>query len=65
MMKSTSAWDRLPATRQMAAKNPMNGNPLKTRADLCEAIKGFYAPLKPYFSEGNGRLRLGVSATPL
>ena len=63
MMKSTSAWDRLPVTRQMAAKNPMNGNPLKTRADLCEAIKGFYAPLKPYFSEGNGRLRLGVSAT--
>nr|WP_321455557.1 DUF2264 domain-containing protein [uncultured Cohaesibacter sp.] len=63
MLKNASAWDRLSVTRQMAAKNPMHGNPLKTRADLCKAVEGFYEPLKPYFSEGNGRLRLAVSAT--
>ncbi|WP_316863127.1 DUF2264 domain-containing protein [uncultured Cohaesibacter sp.] len=63
MMKQMSAWDRLPVTREMVKRNPMFGNPLRTRDDLARAVLGFYEPLKPYFSDGGGRLRLAVSAT--
>jgi hypothetical protein len=55
-----SAWERDLAVRRLAECNPLHGNPLATRADLARAVLAFYEPLKPWYSEGNARLRLGV-----
>ncbi|AJY47867.1 hypothetical protein TM49_02250 [Martelella endophytica] len=44
----------------MTACNPMAGNPLKTKADLQDAVTSFYAPLAPWFSEGGAALRLSA-----
>lgn len=44
-------------------QNPLFGNKLSSRDDLKQAVLDFYQPLKPWFSEGNTRLLLGVGAT--
>ncbi|TCT31737.1 DUF2264 domain-containing protein [Martelella mediterranea] len=59
---SFSLWDRQPLVRQMAECNPMSGNPLKSRADLQDAVMALFRPLQPWYSEGSARLRLSVSA---
>ncbi|MAM12746.1 MAG: hypothetical protein CML23_20315 [Rhizobiaceae bacterium] len=60
--QSFSQWDRQPLVRRMADCNPMAGNPLKTKADLQAAVIGFYAPLVPWYSPGNARLRLSAGS---
>ena len=42
---------------------PIARNPLKTREDVQEAVRQLTDPIKPYYSEGMGRLRLGVTST--
>ncbi|MBN2469950.1 MAG: DUF2264 domain-containing protein [Anaerolineae bacterium] len=42
--------------------NPLADNPLRTRADLQQAVRDLFQPLKPHFSPGAARLRLGASA---
>ena len=42
---------------------PIVGNPLKTRADVQEAVRQICEPLKPYYSEGNARVCLGATCT--
>lgn len=44
-----------------AKANPLFGNPLKTRADLANAVNGLFEPLLPYFSEGGARVRLSAA----
>ncbi|WP_165222773.1 DUF2264 domain-containing protein [Affinirhizobium pseudoryzae] len=44
-----------------ARANPLNGNPLKTRADLQKALLDLFRPLLPYFSEGGARVRLSAA----
>jgi hypothetical protein len=39
--------------------NPLEGNPLRTRADLQEAVRALCAPLAPRTSPGGARVRLG------
>ncbi|GAA3599475.1 DUF2264 domain-containing protein [Nonomuraea rosea] len=39
--------------------NPLAGNPLRTRADLQEAVRDLCTPLAPAFSPGGARVRLG------
>ena len=41
--------------------NPLAGNPLLTRADMQTAVRALFAPLKPHFSGGAARVRLGFS----
>lgn len=41
--------------------NPFAGNPLRSRSDLQEAVRALFAPLKPYFSPGAARVRLGAT----
>ncbi len=59
-MPAIPIWDQDPATRQFAALNPMNGNPLESRADLAAAVAGLIAPVMPWMSPGHARIRLGV-----
>lgn len=42
--------------------NPLAGNDLRTRADLQDAVRSLFAPLKPHFSPGRARIRLGYTA---
>jgi len=42
--------------------NPLAGNPLRTRADLQQAVRDLVAPLVPHFSPGGARVRLGSFA---
>lgn len=44
-----------------ARANPLNGNPLTTRADLGKAVMDLFNPLLPYFSEGGARVRLSAT----
>jgi hypothetical protein len=41
--------------------NPFAGNELRSRADLQAAVRGLFAPLRPYFSPGAARVRLGAT----
>lgn len=40
---------------------PLAENPLRTRADLQDAARALFAPLKPRFSPGAARVRLGFT----
>lgn len=42
--------------------NPLYGNPLKSRADVEQALLDLFNPLRPYFSEGGARVRLSGTA---
>ncbi|MEO1989698.1 MAG: DUF2264 domain-containing protein [Martelella sp.] len=42
--------------------NPLNGNPLKTRGDVEQALHALFNPLLPFFSEGRARVRLSGNA---
>lgn len=42
---------------------PIVLNPLKTRADVQEAVRQICEPLKPHYSDGKARLRLGTFTT--
>lgn len=42
---------------------PIARNPLKTREDVQEAVRQLCEPLKPHYSEGKARLRLGATCT--
>ncbi|MCO5732331.1 DUF2264 domain-containing protein [Rhizobium sp. SSA_523] len=44
-----------------ARANALNGNPLKSRADLQKALLDLFDPLLPYFSEGGARVRLSAA----
>jgi hypothetical protein len=59
-MSKKSAWEQDMTVRRLAECNPMNGNPLKTRADVQRAASALVAPVLPWFSQGNARVRLGV-----
>lgn len=39
--------------------NPLVDNPLRTRADIQEAVRALFAPLKPCFSHGHARVTIG------
>ena len=41
--------------------NPFAGNPLRSRADLQEAVRALVAPLRGRFSPGAARVRLGAT----
>jgi hypothetical protein len=41
--------------------NPLAGNPLKSRADVEQALRDLFTPLLPYFSEGGARVRLSAT----
>lgn len=41
--------------------NPFADNPLRTRADLQAAVRALFAPLRPRFSPGAARVRLGAT----
>ena len=44
-------------TYDPASANPLAGNPLKTRADMCRALScDLFDPLLPFFSAGNARV---------
>jgi hypothetical protein len=45
-----------------ARANPLSGNPLRTRADLQQAVRDLVTPLLPHFSPGCARVRLGSFA---
>lgn len=45
-------------TYDPATANPLQGNPLKTRADVEKGLRDLFQPLLPYFSEGRARVRL-------
>ncbi|SMD01375.1 DUF2264 domain-containing protein [Rhizobium sp. RU36D] len=55
-----SAWAQEPAVRQFLDCNPLHQNPLASREDLKQAVLDLYEPLRPWFSEGSARLRLGI-----
>ncbi len=40
----------------------MAGNDLRTRADLQDAVRSLFAPLRPHFSPGRARIWLGYTA---
>lgn len=42
--------------------NPLAGNPLKTRANVQQAVRDLFAPLLRYFSDGGARVRLSEAA---
>ncbi|WP_339278672.1 DUF2264 domain-containing protein [Paenibacillus sp. FSL W8-1187] len=42
-------------------RHPAADNPLRTRAELQEAVRQLIAPLRPHYSEGGARLRLGAT----
>ena len=42
--------------------NPLANNDLRTRADLQQAVRDLFAPLKPHFSPGAARVRVGFTA---
>ncbi len=44
-----------------ARANPLNGNPLRSRADLQKALLDLFTPLLPYFSKGGARVRLAAT----
>jgi hypothetical protein len=46
---------------EAAMTNPLSENPLRDRADLQRAVCALFAPLKPHFSSGAARVRLGFS----
>jgi hypothetical protein len=39
--------------------NPLSANPLKTRPDFQKAVVDLWQPLKPYYSPGRARVKLG------
>ncbi|OAB76606.1 hypothetical protein PNBC_04180 [Paenibacillus crassostreae] len=41
--------------------NSISDNPLRTKADLQDALRQIVDPLQPYYSEGRARLSLGVT----
>jgi hypothetical protein len=41
--------------------NPFADNPLRSRADLQAAVRALFAPLRPRFSPGAARVRLGAT----
>ncbi|WP_299092406.1 DUF2264 domain-containing protein [uncultured Metabacillus sp.] len=43
----------------LASHRPITMNPIKTREDLSELLKQICNPLKPYYSKGFARLKLG------
>lgn len=42
-----------------AMETPLARNPLKTRLQLQQAVRELFAPLRPHFSEGRARIKLG------
>src|SRR5207237_9699803 len=42
--------------------NPLADNELRTRSDVQAAVRALAAPLKPYFSPGGARVRIGSTA---
>lgn len=42
--------------------NPLAVNKLRTRDDLQAAVRALFVPLRPYFSPGAARVRLGVTS---
>lgn len=42
--------------------NPIQGNPLSSRADFARSVVDLWRPLKPFFSEGRARVSLGLPA---
>ena len=42
--------------------NPIEGNPLQTRADFARSVVDLWRPVKPYFSKGCARVDLGRPA---
>lgn len=59
-MAHAAAWDADAATQRLVRCNPLHGNPLRTRADLQQAVRDLVAPLLPWLSEGKARVRLGA-----
>ncbi|MDM9626873.1 DUF2264 domain-containing protein [Rhizobium sp. S152] len=49
-------------TYDPASANPLADNPLQTRDDMARALRDLFNPLRPYFSEGNARVRLDGAA---
>ncbi len=49
-------------TYDPASANPLADNPLQTRDDMARALRNLFDPLRPYFSEGNARVRLDGAA---
>lgn len=56
------AWDSDPLVARMTACNPLSGNPLRSRDDLARAVRDLHAPLRPWYSPGGARLRLGAAS---
>src|SRR5437588_10732901 len=48
--------------RRDAMFNPLADNELRTRSDVQAAVRALAAPLKPYFSPGGARVRIGSTA---
>src|SRR5438270_4779956 len=42
--------------------NPLADNELRTRSDVQAAVRALATPLKPYFSPGGARVRIGSTA---
>ncbi len=53
--------DSVPLDRGAGHTNPFVGNDLRTRADLQRAVRDLVAPLRPHFSPGRARVRLGFT----
>lgn len=49
-------------TYDPVSANPLQGNPLKSRADVEQALHDLFNPLLPFFSEGGARVRLDGAA---
>jgi hypothetical protein len=43
--------------------NPLEGNPLRTRADAQRAVSALFEPLVPAYVAGGARVSLGSTAT--
>lgn len=59
-MAVTPVWLLDPTVREAIRRNPLHGNPLRTRGDLGRAVTDLIAPLLPLHSDGKARVRLGV-----
>ncbi|MEO9299929.1 DUF2264 domain-containing protein [Devosia alba] len=48
-------------TYDPVSANPLHGNPLKSRADVENALHDLFNPLLPFFSDGGARVRLDAA----
>lgn len=62
MGNSKAGWYADTNVARLAANNPLNNNPFKTRQDMQQAMADLFKPIKPHYSAGGARLQLAANA---